>query len=196
MFGRRARRTISPDPPTTDGRRTVEYGEETAMRALRVTVAIAGIGLFAFAAMAGIARASTEASTPMTAAQTKQTMDGYLEALVGGGAYEKFFADDVVVTVVGAGQEVKGPAAAKQMIDGLHHQQFDAKPEIRDLVVGEGAAALEAVFVGTHIGEFAGIAPTGKKVTVPYGVFYELKDGKITALRIYALAEGIVQQLQ
>jgi predicted ester cyclase len=166
------------------------------MRALRVLGAIVGVGLVAFAAMAGIARASTEASTPMTAAQTKQTMDGYLKALVGGGSYETYFADDVVVTVVGAGLEVKGPAAAKQMIDGMHHQQFDATLELKGLVVGEGAAALEAVFVGTHIGEFAGIAPTGKKVTVPYGVFYELKDGKITALRIYALAEGLVQQLQ
>ena len=31
---------------------------------------------------------------------------------------------------------------------------------------------------------------------MPYSVFYELADGKITALRIYALVEGLVQQLQ
>ena len=65
-----------------------------------------------------------------------------------------------------------------------------------NLVIGEGTAAIEAVFVGTHTGEFAGIAATGKEVAVPYSVFYELADGKITALRIYAMAEGLVQQLQ
>ena len=58
------------------------------------------------------------------------------------------------------------------------------------------AQAREAVFVGTYFGGFAGIAATGKEVTVPYSVFYELEDGKITNLRIDALVEGIVQQLQ
>ena len=33
-------------------------------------------------------------------------------------------------------------------------------------------------------------------VTVPDGGFSEVADGQITALRIYALAEGLVQQLQ
>ena len=33
-------------------------------------------------------------------------------------------------------------------------------------------------------------------VTVPDGVCSEPADGKSTALRIYALAEGLVQQLQ
>ena len=92
--------------------------------------------------------------------------------------------------------EITGPAAAKAAIDALHHEQFDAKPELTTLVVGEGTAAAELMFVGTHIGEFAGIAATGKAVEVPYSVFYQLSDGKITALRIYALAEGLVQQLQ
>ena len=33
-------------------------------------------------------------------------------------------------------------------------------------------------------------------VAVPYSVFYAVADGKITALRIYALVEGLVQELQ
>ena len=78
----------------------------------------------------------------------------------------------------------------------MHHEQFDAKPELTSLVVGEGTAAAELMFTGTHTGEFAGIAATGTAVEVPYSVFYELADGKITNLRIYALAEGLVQQLQ
>ena len=76
------------------------------------------------------------------------------------------------------------------------HRAIRRQPQVENLVIGEGTGALEAVFVGTHTGEFAGIAATGIEVAVPYSVFYELADGKITNLRIYALVEGIVQQLQ
>jgi predicted ester cyclase len=156
-----------------------------------------GVGLVVLlATMAGWASARAQAESAMTVAQTQETMGAYAEALLGDGPYETFFADDIVYTMTGVPGEIRGPAAAKAAIDAIHHEQFDAQPEVTNLVVGEGTAALEVVFVGTHIGEFAGIAPTGAEVRVPYSVFYELEDGKITALRIYALAEGLVQQLQ
>ena len=66
----------------------------------------------------------------------------------------------------------------------LHEETFDAVPELKNQVIGEGTAALELVFVGTHTGDFAGIPATGKEVAVPYAAFYDLADGKITALRI------------
>ena len=135
-------------------------------------------------------------ASPMTVDETRATMEAYADALLEGGAYETYFADDVVVTMTGLPGEITGSAEAKAAIDALHHEQFDAKPELTTLVVGEGTAAAELMFVGTHTGEFAGIAATGKAVEVPYSVFYELADGKITALRIYALAEGLIQQLQ
>jgi predicted ester cyclase len=34
----------------------------------------------------------------------------------------------------------------------------------------DGKAAIEADFAGTHVGEFAGIQPTGRMVRVPYSV--------------------------
>ena len=63
------------------------------------------------------------------------------------------------------------------------------------MIVGEGTAALEAVFVGTHTGEFAGIPATGKQVLVPYAVFYELAEGRITALRIHGFLTGLMTAL-
>jgi predicted ester cyclase len=36
---------------------------------------------------------------------------------------------------------------------------------------------------GTHQGEFQGIAPTGRQVTVPGFVFYHVASGKITEFR-------------
>ena len=146
--------------------------------------------------IATLERVNAQEASPMTAADTRETMEAYVAALLGGGAYETFFADDIVVTLTGVPGEITGPAAVKATINTMHTEQFDAQLEATTLVVGEGTAALEAVFVGTHTGEFAGIAATGTEVEVPYGVFYELEDGQITALRIYALAEGLVQQLQ
>jgi predicted ester cyclase len=150
----------------------------------------------ALALVAGGVFARTEARAATTTAQTEATMEAYLAALFKGDAYESFLADDVKLTMTGLPGEIEGLAAVKAAIDAIHYEQFDARPEITSLVVGEGTAALEAVFVATHTGEFAGIAPAGAEVAVPYSVFYELADGKITAVRAYALAEGLVQQLQ
>ena len=146
--------------------------------------------------LAGAAFVGAETEQPMTIEETEATLQAYADALLGGGPYETYFADEVVLTVVGAGMEAKGPAAAKQAIDALHHEQFDATIEVVGVVVGEGTAALEAVFTGTHTGEFAGIPATGKDVSAPYSVFYEFADGKITSLRIYGLVDALVRQLQ
>jgi predicted ester cyclase len=156
-----------------------------------------GLGLVAMlGTIATLASVNAQAGSPMTAAETQETMEAYFAALLGDGAYEAYFADDLVVTLTGVPGEIAGPSADKAAIDAIHHEQFDAKPELTTLVVGEGTAADELLFVGTHTGEFAGIAATDKAVAVSYSVFYELADGKITAVRIYAVVEGLVQQLQ
>src|SRR6266536_5393211 len=53
-----------------------------------------------------------------------------------------------------------------------------------DEMVAEGARVAERwTCRGTHRGEFQGIAPTGRQVTVPGSVFYRLASGKITQFR-------------
>jgi steroid delta-isomerase-like uncharacterized protein len=48
---------------------------------------------------------------------------------------------------------------------------------------------------GTHLGEFQGIAPTGRQVEVPGVVFYRLADGKITEFRGQFDQFSMMQQL-
>ena len=48
---------------------------------------------------------------------------------------------------------------------------------------------------GTHQGEFQGIAPTGRQVTVPGFVFYRLASGKITEFRGLFDGLSMLQQL-
>jgi predicted ester cyclase len=57
--------------------------------------------------------------------------------------------------------------------------------EMTNLVVGEGRAIGEWDFVGTHVGEFAGVPATGRRVRVPLAVAYDLADGRITKGRVY-----------
>jgi predicted ester cyclase len=55
--------------------------------------------------------------------------------------------------------------------------------------------ALEADFVGTHIGEFQGVPATGNAVRVPYAVVYDVDGGRIVALRVYLPMHALMAQI-
>jgi ketosteroid isomerase-like protein len=126
--------------------------------------------------------------------QTQATMEAYSAALLSGDAYEVFFADDIVVTFVGSGLVMKGSTAAKHAIDTLHHEALEAELEIKHVTIGPGWAAHEAELIGAQTWKVAGTPPSGRRVNIPYSVFYEMANGKITALRVYGLADVLVQQ--
>ncbi|HZA93796.1 MAG TPA: ester cyclase [Gemmatimonadales bacterium] len=134
-------------------------------------------------------------TSAMSVDQTQEVIDAYLAALVAREDIAPFFSDDVVVELVDVAQVIQGREAVAGAIVALHEQMFDARPEVTNLIVGEGSAALEAIFVGTHTGEFASIPATGREVAVPYVVFYDVADGEITALRIHGFASGLVAAL-
>ena len=121
----------------------------------------------------------------MTDDGTRRVMDAYLGALRSGGDFASFYAPDVVWTFMEDGGQVHGRDAVRNLVVGMHTQSFAAHPEVRGLLVGEGTAMLEAVFVGRHTGEFLGIPPTGLDVRKPYCVAYDVAEGSITALRAY-----------
>jgi steroid delta-isomerase-like uncharacterized protein len=134
-------------------------------------------------------------SSPMSIEETQAAIDAYLAALVAREDIAPYFSDDVVLELVDVGQRVQGRDEVVGAIVELHQQTFDARPELTNLVIGEGTAAAELVFVGTHTGDFAGIPASGTQVAVPYAAFYDLADGKITALRIHGFATGLVAAL-
>jgi predicted ester cyclase len=131
----------------------------------------------------------------MSIDETQAVIDAYVAALVAREDIAPYFSDDVVLELVDVGQRVEGRDEVVAAIVELHEQTFDARPELKKMVIGEGTAALELVFVGTHTGEFAGIPASGTEVAVPYAVFYDVADAKITALRIHGFATGLVAAL-
>ena len=125
----------------------------------------------------------------------RQVMQDYLEALVKRANFASYFTDDVVATFEGTDQRADGREAAEQLIRYVHENAFDARPEPKNLLLDAGKAALEADFIGTHTGEFAGIQPTGRAVRVPYSVIYDLRADQISALRIYFPMGLLIEQL-
>jgi steroid delta-isomerase-like uncharacterized protein len=131
----------------------------------------------------------------MSVEATAETMRSYLDALVARGEFADYFSDDVTWTIVGIDQQVQGREPVRDFLTRMHTQAFDAHPKVKALVVGDGQAVLEADLVGTHTGEFLGMAATGKSIQVPYCVVYDLRDDKIVALRAYIPMDLFTQQL-
>jgi steroid delta-isomerase-like uncharacterized protein len=104
-------------------------------------------------------------------------------------------APDVVFTVMGTGQEFRGPDAVAGMLQYFYHVAFDAQPIVKSTVFGDNQAVLEADFVGKHIGDFGGKPATGKDVNVPLCVVYDLEGGQIKRGRIYFEADALRAQL-
>jgi len=131
----------------------------------------------------------------MSATQVRETMEQYVEVLLARGDYGRFFDDDTEFALMGTDQQSRGAQAVEQTIRFLHETAFDAEPEFTNLVVDDHGAAAEAVFVGTHIGDFSGVSATGNRVRVPYSVFYDVDADKIKALRIYMPMDQLLAQI-
>jgi hypothetical protein len=132
----------------------------------------------------------------MSVDATRRVMDGYLTALFNGGDFGEFFTDEVSWTTMETGDRVVGREPVRQYITALHTTIFDAHPEVRATGTADGYAFIEADFVGTHIGEFAGVAPTGAQVRVSYSVGYDVTEAGITALRVYLPVGQLIAQVQ
>ena len=123
---------------------------------------------------------------------TKKTMQRYFDS---GHGDTSTLAEDVVFTVMATGQEHHGRDAVLGMLNYFYHIAFDATAVTRVTLYGEHNAMVEAAFVGKHIGEFAGIPATGKDVSVPLCVVYDLENDQIKRGRVYFEMPALLQQL-
>ena len=132
----------------------------------------------------------------MSIEETEGTVRQYLDALLNGGDFAAFFDDEVLWTTMETGDEIRGREAVRDFIIALHSQLFDASPELVSIEFADGVAGLEAVFVGTHTAEYAGVPATGAAVRLPYSMFYDISGGKIVALRAYFPITALLHQLR
>ena len=121
----------------------------------------------------------------MTDQGAREVMEAYIGALGDRSDLGRFFAPDVRWTTMETGDEVVGREQVRDFTVTFHTRLFDAHPELVNLLVDDDTAMLEARFVGTHTGEFAGVPATGAPVDVPYCIAYAISGGLISELRAY-----------
>ena len=128
----------------------------------------------------------------MSVERTRDAMERYLNS-----AHRdlSMMAEDVVFTAMATGEEHRGVEGVRRMLEHVYHQAFDATAETRNRIYAENHAVLEADFVGTHIGAFAGVPATNRQVRVPLCVVYDLRDGKIVRGRVYLEIPVLMRQL-
>jgi predicted ester cyclase len=126
----------------------------------------------------------------MTIEQTRARIEPYVRS-----HDPQYLAEDAVFIDTATGQRYEGRDAVAEMLHWIYHVAFDARAEDLKLIVGEGTAALEARFVGRHVGEFAGIPATGRTVRVPLCVTYDVAEDGVKEARIYMQGTVLMVQL-
>jgi uncharacterized cupredoxin-like copper-binding protein/predicted ester cyclase len=139
--------------------------------------------------------ADEHGDSSMSVDETREVLDAYVNAMLEGGDFGQYLHEDAVLVDIDSGLLVEGRDNVVEAIVTWHTETFDAQPTVIRSVVGEGSAAVELHFTGTHTGEFNGIAATNASVNVPYVAFYSIEDGLVTELRLYGLSSGLMTQL-
>ena len=94
-------------------------------------------------------------------------------------AADELMAADVIIHQ----PQVGGVAGLKAFNTYLRAAFPDWRSTPEELITEGDKVAERWTGRGTHLGEFQGIAPTGRQVEVPGVVFYRLADGKIAEFR-------------
>jgi steroid delta-isomerase-like uncharacterized protein len=94
-------------------------------------------------------------------------------------AVDEFVAADYIGYDPSEPEPVKGPAGLKANVEKYLAGFSDARITVDEQIAEGDMVATRWTGRGTHDGEIAGIAPTGKQVTVQGLTLSRLKDGKV-----------------
>lgn len=72
-----------------------------------------------------------------------------------------------------------GPDALKGVLGQFRAAFPDIRIEVEDRVVDGDRVAQRGRFEGTHEGDFNGMPPSGRRVTIPFMDFWVVRDGKL-----------------
>lgn len=73
-----------------------------------------------------------------------------------------------------------GPEGLKPVIGAFIAAFPDIQITIKEIIGAPGRAAVRALITGTHKGEWFGVAPTNRQVSVAIHEFHHFADGRIT----------------
>jgi steroid delta-isomerase-like uncharacterized protein len=103
------------------------------------------------------------------------------------------YADDAVIESPTAGTHT-GREAAERTFRAIFSAFLDLTTKVDDLIIDGNNAVTVVSLEGTHIGEFLGLPPTGKRFVMSAVFFYQLQNGKIVReRRVYDFTGLLVQ---
>lgn len=88
-----------------------------------------------------------------------------------------------------------GPAGFKANVSAIRSAFPDIEFPVEDLIAEGDRVVLRAVGRGTHEGEFMGVQPTGREVTLPAIVIFRIANGQVVERWAQTDALGILRQL-
>ena len=91
--------------------------------------------------------------------------------------------------------ETKGPESVKQFASQYRNAFPDLKITNEDMIAEGDMVVSRQTVTGTHKGEFQGIAPTGKKVTVTSILIVRIVNDKVVESWMNMDSLGFMQQL-
>jgi steroid delta-isomerase-like uncharacterized protein len=103
------------------------------------------------------------------------------------------YADGAVIESPTAGVH-QGREAAEKALRAIFSAFLDLTVTTDHRIIDGSAVASVITLEGTHIGDFLGIPPTGKRFSMPAVFFYQLENGKIVReRRIYDFTGLLIQ---
>jgi len=104
------------------------------------------------------------------------------------------YAEDAVVESPTAGAHT-GRSAVEATFRAVFNAFLDMAVTSDDLIIDGDRVAQAMTVTGTHVGEFLGLAPTGKRFRLRAVFVYELRNGKIVRERRIYDFTGMLMQI-
>ena len=104
-------------------------------------------------------------------------------------------ADELVHPAYDIPEVGRGPEAVKRVVTVFRTAFPDMNWSIENLVAEGEWVAVRLMLHGTHRGEFRGIAPTGRRVTMQEMVFWRIVEGRLHTIWVQADTLGLRVQL-
>ena len=111
------------------------------------------------------------------------------------GIVDQVIAPDAVMISPHLSEPIRGRQSFKDVFGGVGIEALELQYTPEEIIAEGDNVAVRFTARGTHRGEFAGAAPTGKPVTVEHVVIYRVANGQIVNYRLYWDTLGFMQQL-
>ena len=122
----------------------------------------------------------------------------YFEGLLNGdlGLVDDLVAEDVRFYGPSYwGEPIVGRDGFRGFVSYLRSAFPDIAFTVHEEVADDRRVATRFSFAATHAGEWMGIAPTGRRVTLPGADMFLIADGRIAEIRVYYDTLGLMEQL-